>query len=551
MSDTVSLHNSRGRTPPGHFPPGQIPPGRAGVVTRPARIDMVVAIAASILFIVIEAAFQYRHVMAEDDLYRVIIGVMDGVDSGRFLSSPMHYDRDFGFGYLEALYYFLPTDVLRDPDRLMSAINPIGIWSLIFALPCLWFAVRLVHGALVATVSLIVFAFSPMMLELGTSGHQVLPMLAFLAAAALCMFLPVRGWTAVLAGVAATVLLVCGFLSRGEIFLAYPWLVLSRIDTRSFGRFVLSGLVRSVPPLASIVVFLLLQQSVVHTQMGGTVGHYFFQFYSWATVIPGSIYMAVGCGLATTALGFLAALWLLASRRGFVELLGPLALVAVPMAFFLPNPQPTRHFMMPLLGFGILLGLVLVRHPALSRRAIAYAAVLALVVVNHVLAEAARPILLHQNDLHSPLIPKPEAYRTTTHANIGWFWERHAALAERRERLQEMGDQMLTSCDSHTLVLTDAGPVVFSRVYAGGGQVTAEPFELGPFTEGRLGVRDGKHFLVLRKENGWPDDTVATILADHRLDDYKIEQDPWSMSLYDKTPVPPDRVAHFGCAPAK
>jgi hypothetical protein len=524
------------------------PPKRAGLAIRPARIDMVVAIAASILFIVIEAAFQYHHVLGEDDLYRVMVGVMDGIDTGRFLNSPMHYLRDFGFGYLAALYAFVPPDVLRDPDRLMPVMNQVGIWSLIVALPCLWMAVRLAHGALVATVALIVFTFSPMMLELGTSGHQVLPMLAFLAAAAVCMFLPLRSWGAVVAGVAATILLLCGFLCRGEIFLGFPWLVLTRIDGRSFGAFVRSGILRSIPPLASIALFLVLHESLLESQVGGAVGHYFFNFYAWATMIPGLVYMAVGCGIATTGLALLAALWLLASRRGLIELLGPLALTIVPMAFFLPNPQPTRHFMLTLLGFGILLGMALARSPALRARGIAYTAVLVLVLANHALSEAIRPALLRENDARSPLIRTPEAYRTTTQANVGWFWKRHATLVERRERWQAMGDQLLTSCESHTLLLSDAGPIVFSRLYAGGAQVTAEPFELGRFIEGRLGVRGGKHFLVLRKENGWPEDAVAAILADHQLDDYKIEQDPLTMSRYDRTAIPPDRRAHFGCA---
>ena len=524
---------------------------RTGAAGVSSRVDLIVAIVAFITFIAIVAIFQYRHVMAEDDLYRVMIGLLDGVDSGRYLDSPMHYIPDFGFGYLAAMFHFAPMDVLRDPDRLMPLMNQVGLWSLVPGLPCLWFAIRMVHGATVATIALIVFAFSPLMLELATSGHQVLPMFAFLAAAAICMFLPVRGWSAVLAGVAAALLLFCGFLSRAEIFLAFPWLVLSRIDTRSLRAFVVSGIVRSLPPVAAMILFTALRQALFRTQMGGAVDHYFGSFYSWATMVPGAVYMAVGCGLATAAIGLLCAAGLVViDRRRLGELLGPLALVLVPLCFFLPNPQPTRHFMMTLIGFGILIGIALVRRTALNR-AVAYAAVLLLVLANHVLAEAVRPILLRQNDAHSPLIRVPESYRTTTHANIGWFWQRHAALADRRGELQALGNRLLTSCDPYTLMLSDAGPVVFSRIYAGGGQVAAEPFELGRFNEGRLGVRDGRNFLVLTKQPGWPADAVAAILADPALDRYKIAEDPWSMSRYDKTPVPAGRAARFGCAPPR
>ncbi|MDR3537113.1 MAG: hypothetical protein P4L71_11495 [Acetobacteraceae bacterium] len=520
--------------------------GDIGVVARAARIDLFVAVAAFVLFVAIEAMFQYRHVLGEPDLYRVLVGLLDGLESGRYLNSPVHYDRDFGFGYLAVMYRFVDPAVLRDPDRMTLIMNQVGLWALIPGLPCLWAALRLVHGSLVATVALIVFAFSPMMLELGTSGHPVLPMFAFLSAAALCLFLPMRGWSAVLAGIAGALFLLCGLLCRGEIFLAFPWLVLSRIDTRSFGRFMLSGVLRSLPPVASLVMFFVLQQSIVHAQMGQTVGHYFFEFYAWATVIPGAVYMAVGCGLATATLGLLAAAWLILSPSRGLDLLGPLALTIVPLAFFLPNPQPTRHFMMVLLGFGILLGMVLARRPALGRAA-AFASVVVLVLANHALAELARPFILHQNDAHSPYLPTDDAYRTTTHANIGWFWQRHAALIARRARWQAFGDQAMTSCDADTLILSDEGPSIFSRLYVGGVPVTAERFQIGKFL-GFQGSRGGRNFIVLEKLNGWPADPVATVLADPALDRYKLLQDPWTMSHYDRTPIPPDRAAHLGCA---
>jgi hypothetical protein len=392
-----------------------------------------------------------------------------------------------------------------------------------------------------------------MMIELGTSGHQALPMFAFLSAAALCLFLPLRGWPAVVAGIVGMLLLVAGFLSRGEIFLAFPWLVLSRIDTSSFRRFIISGLLRSLPPVGAIIAFLVLQRLAVTVKMGSEVGHYFFTFYTWATIPPGLVYMVVGCGLATAALGGLATLWLLIShlrathRHDLAALLGPLALVIVPMAFFLPNPMPTRHFMLTLAGFGIILGILASRRPALGRTTV-YAGLAALVIANHVLAELVRPLLLRVNEAHSPYLPSQDIYQTTTHANIGWFWQRHAALIARRERWQALGDRISTSCDSHTLALTDEGPHLFTRLYASGVPVKANVFTLAGFF-GIHGVRDGKDFIVMEKMNGWPDDAVATVLADPALNAYHLVEDPWTMSKYDRTPIPPNRAASFGCAP--
>jgi hypothetical protein len=516
-----------------------------------AGIDIAVAVAAVLIFGIIEYSFQYHDYLGESDLYRVLVGLMDGAESGRGLNSPMHYDREFGFGYLAAMYHFVDPAVLRDPDRLTPLMNEIGLWTLIPALVFFWTAVRLIHGTLTASIALIVFAFSPMMVELGTSGHQVMPMLAFLSAAAVCLFLPLKGWAAVGAGVVATALLVAGFLSRGEIFLAFPWLVLSRIDTRDFRHFMISGVLRSLPPLASMVLFLILQKSVVDVQMASSVGQYFFEFYTWATIVPGAVYMAVGCGLATATLGILALLWVTGSairNRGFeAELLGPLALIIVPMAFFLPNPMPTRHFLLTLAGFGILFGILVTRRVAFGRAAV-YGLVAALVVGNHVLAEVARPTLLRANEAHSPYLPLHDAYETTTHANIGWFWQRHAALIARRERWRTFGDKISTSCDAHTIVFSDENPQLFSRLYAAGLPVKADEYWYGHFGV-KHAIRNGKEFIMMEKMNGWPEDAVAKVLADPALRDFKLINDPWTMSKYDLTPIPPDRAPTFGCKP--
>ncbi len=256
--------------------------------------------------------------------------------------------------------------------------------------------------------------------------------------------------------------------------------------------------------------------------------------------------MAVGCGLATAILGLLCGAWLVASRLRGADLLGPVALVIVPLGFFLPNPQPTRHFMLTLLGLAILLGIALARRPAVGR-AVAFGAIIALVVINQAAAELVRPFILQQNDVHSAYLPTNDAYRTTTHANIGWFWQRHAALIARRERWQAFGDRVMRRCEPYTLILSDEAPSIYSRLYAAGAPVTSERFQTGRFL-GFQGALGGRTFIVLEKRNGWPDDAVARVLADPTLDRYKLLQDPWTLSRYDRRAIPPDRAAHLGCA---
>ncbi len=500
--------------------------------------------------------FRYQHALGEADLYRVMVGILDGAETGAGVNSPLHYDRAFGFGYLAAIYAFANPATLHDPDALMSLINEIGFWSILSGLPCFWLASRLLYGPRVAIAALLVFAFSPMMMELATSGHQSMPMFALLNAAAICLFVPVTGWRAVALWILAAVLLLAGMLTRGEIFLAFPWLVLSRIDTRSVRRFFLSGALRALPPMAALVAFYGLQQTLMGTSMGTTVGHYFSTFYTWSAVVPGFVYMAVGCGLLTTTAGILATIWIgrkaisdrhYATSGGLAGYLGPLALIIVPLLFFVPNPMPTRHFMLTLAGFSLLIGAWLASLPRI--RLVAVAALgIALVGGDQVLAEATRPLLLRENDAHSPYLPVLTPYRTTTHANIGWEWQRHAALNERRQDEAAFGDRLLTSCSSHTLLLSDERQVFFARLYAAGQPVHARPFDFGPYF-GVIGSVNGKTFIVLDKSPGWPDDALAAILADPSFDEYTIVEAPYSMSKYDKTPLPANRAARFGCRP--
>jgi hypothetical protein len=519
-------------------------------------LDFAVALGAIIIFGAAIHTFQYQHAMGESDLYRVLVGILDGAETGKGIGSGLHYDSDFGFGYLAAVYAFTDPQILHDPDRLMALMNDIGFWSILPGLLCFWFAVRLVHGSLVATVALVVFAFSPMMLELATSGHQSMPMFAFLSAAAICMFLPVTGWQANIPALLASVLLLAGLLMRGEIFLAFPWLVLSRIDVRSLRHLILSGMIRSLPPLGALVMFYIIQQNTVHTAMGSTIGQYFFEFYTWSTVIPGFVYMAVGCGLATTAVGAVVALWIgwrALSGAGYhvdasvARLAGPAALVIIPLAFFVPNPMPTRHFMMTLAGTGILIGIAAASLP-MVRRGIVYAAIVGLVAANQVLAEVARPVLLRQNEAYSPYIPVAAAYRTPTHANIGWVWQRHAALVERREQSQAFADRLVSGCNTNIILFSDEGELFFSRLYSGGAIVGAKRYSSGRLA-GLIGKYNGKSVIVLSKMNAWPEDAVAAVLADPSLDGYKIAADPYSMSIYDKTPIPPSREVRLACAP--
>ena len=557
--------------------------GNINAKALPVSRNFIFALAFILVYGVIIYAFQYRNALAESDLYSVLVGLMDGSWSDKGISSSLHYDREFGFGYLAAFYAFVDPIILRDPDRLMALMNQVGFWSMLPGMLLFWCAVRLAHNSLVATVALLVFALGPMVPEMATSGHQTIPMFGFLCAGAALLFLPASGWKAVLAAVGGGLLLLAGLTMRGELFLALPWLVLARIDTRSVRSFFVSGFLRSIAPLSALIGFLALQhhiESIVDVSVTSRISTYFLEFYSWATIGPGVIYMVVGCGFATVAVAVAAFLYLGCNslfvhktpiNQGWSELLGPLALIVVPLLFFLPNPQPTRHFIMPLAGMSILIGMALDRHPAIGRVA-ALAVALGIGIANQVLAEAARPTLLRANEARSPYLPVPTDYPITTHANLGWEWRRHAALVEKRARWEAFGEKLRTTCDSNVMVLSDEVEQLLSRLYAGGTPVKANRIRIDVETgmtplnptlnqdvhtvvvgegatrlTGMMAVTRDKTFIILEKSHLWPADAVATILADPAYDQYKLVADPYTLSKFDKTPVPIDRTSRFGC----
>ncbi|MBN8874809.1 MAG: hypothetical protein J0H67_18380 [Rhodospirillales bacterium] len=546
-------------------------------------IDTVIAALFILVYAIVVHWHEYHGAFAESDLYRMLVGLLDGAVSGKGIASPLHYDRDFGFGYLGALYAFASPAVLRDPDRLTQLMNQIGFWSMLPGLVFFWVALRLVHGARIATVALIIMALGPMNPEMFTSGHPTIPMFALLGAAAVLLFLPVRGWAAVIAAFGGFLLLLTGMTVRGEIFLAFPWLVLARADTSTLRKFLLSCVLRSIAPLAAIIVFLLAQkyvQALTHSDLGATVSTYFLESYTWVTIKPGLVYLALGCGILTTLAAGVALAWYCArnllrrtaAAEWLSELLGPLALILVPLAFFLPNPVPTRHYFLVLAGMAIVTAIALVRGMR-AGSLLACCIALALGTGDQVASELVRPTLVRINEAHSPYIPVPEAYPTATHANLGWEWRRHEALLQRREEWNAFGAKLLTSCDTHVIVVSDEMEQIFSRLYQNGAAVTAhrvtipvnaakpavgsdDPDALHMIMVGAgelrlpgfMGVRDGRTFIMVEEAHAWPADPIATILADPAYDAYHVVADPYTVSKFDRTPIPPDRQVRFGCA---
>ena len=64
--------------------------------------------------------FRYRELLAEDDLYRMLVGLLDGARYGTYLASGSHYGKAFSFGYIVAIYRFADARTLADPQLLIG-----------------------------------------------------------------------------------------------------------------------------------------------------------------------------------------------------------------------------------------------------------------------------------------------------------------------------------------------------------------------------------------------------------------------------------------------
>jgi hypothetical protein len=499
--------------------------------------------------------FRYRGLLAEDDLYRMLVGLLDGARYGTYLASGSHYGKAFSFGYIAAIYRFADARTLADPQLLIGLMNEIGFWSATAGCFCFWLLAWILYGLRTASVAVMLFALSPMMLELGTSGHPILPAFALLAAGSCCLLLPARGVRAILLAGPAVLLLTAALTARAEVLLAFPFLALARANFTTLPRFLKSAGQRTIVPMLAAAAFFLIKHVWVDSTPG-TVGA--VEYIAGALrpkSIPIGVYtFALSCGLATTVAGVLAIVaWVREIRAAnsdqrralYRAAAGPLLLIVPALSFWIANARPGRHFILCLCGIGILAGWLIQRHVT-ERPLPAYALVLGIVIGNQALAALAGPIFLRYAPSKIALLP--DGSHHLPHAMLtGSSWGYHRAFVAEQLRTTAFAKRVEGACDPKTLVLSLEATQIFADLYPASTVWNAERGQLRGFLlrETQLGDRT---IWVLSENEGWPDDPVADVLADPALRDFKLVRDPNNISIYDQAAMPPDRVAHFGCA---
>jgi hypothetical protein len=518
------------------------------------------AMAAYVLWIY---CFRYRGLLGEDDLYRMLVGLLDGARSGAHLAAGTHYGKAFSFGYIAALYRFAGPQILADPQRLIALINAIGFRSAAAGCFCFWLLAWMLYGLRVATVALMMFALSPMMLELGTSGHPVLPAFALFAAGSLCLMLPVASVRDLPPAFFGLLLLVAAMVTRAEVALALPFVVLARADFGSFSRLLKSAGLRAAAAVLATAAFLLLKWVYVDSTPGSAhLGSFLEQFIRFKDIPIGVFVLVFSCGVVTVFAGLIAIVSMARSTGTAssasaqrIALLhsatGPLLLIVPALLFFIANPRPGRHFILCLAGISILIGWLISR--ALSTRPIlVYTLAFGIVAGNQAMGALTGPFILKYAPFKLLVLPG-NIHHLPRGVPTGSSWSYHRAFVAEQLRTTAFAMSVQNPCDEKTLVLSLDATQIFSDLYSASNPSASNSWiareqHLGRFPFMEAHIR-GRTVLVLSENEGWPRDAAADALADPAFRDYKLVRDPNNLSIYDRAVIPPSRMAHLGCAP--
>jgi hypothetical protein len=369
-----------------------------------------------------------------------------------------HYGLEVSFGYYAAIYHLLPQPVLLDSAALIAAINFIGYGSAVIAMGMLALYVARLFGVAAALVTCILFGFSPVFLDLGTSGHPQVPGIALTFAGAwLLTYVTDTGQRRArryLAGVAAFATLVAALTMRGDFVLAFPFITLVAGDRESSSRrawlhAVGQRLALLVPAFA---VFLVLQSYAFSSGPGGKVGFvatFFATFYKADTVPRGLMVVVLCTGVAT----MLAFLWLICLRAAralpLVNSVAILALALPSLAFWLPNSTPGRHLILVTLAVALTIALILTRS-ARPRWAVPAAALLA--ISNQAIAEVSHNTLEQHYQWTFPLVT---GRRATQSVPMGAFPLDHEAKQELFMLLRNEGRAFARTCSGNVLAFAE------------------------------------------------------------------------------------------------
>lgn len=503
----------------------------------------------------------YRTTLAEPDIEAMMAGFVYGGVSGEYILAGFHYGRSFSFGFYQLLYLLLPSDALRDPDRVASAINYLGIgMAFLFALGLCLMLDKLTARA-VALFCSIACLFSPLSLPFLASGHPMIGACAFLFLACAVLLYTAENEASIrpapgriaLFGMSLTLVCIMVFIGltlRAEIALAFPYLVLCFwIKLRApWKQRLLPTLLVGALLLLAFGAFLLCQKPYVATDGGAAnaLSGYISEYKSIKRIVRGLVVLVL-------AFGIVSAVWLTVALLGRLRggkpatpasgflvhwplALAALALVLPSLLFWLTNPTPARHFILPMVGLYLLLGLCWAHRIHTQGRAIGLAVML--VLGNQAAAELMHPIVVKH---YQWSYDAGGLRRATQQVPLGLFpLDQQANMAVEASLRQEAID-LAARNPARLIILADSKHYLAAHLLASDTALRQYLSKVGP-VDALLLSRNGRSIYLIEKLDFWPKDVLAEVQALREFAEYPLYVQKATISRHDKTQPEPSRV---------
>ena len=286
--------------------------------------------------------------MEDRDSYRMLLGMLDSLAHGTHFTSPLLYNRQVSFGYY-SLIYALTAIFGHSAATIIAVMNAVSLVSAVLFVIPFYLVVERLFDRNTAIAACVILPLVPDWWNSALYGHPNMPgMLLFFSGLALLA----RSAKVGLAVRLGSVLLIAAALSfRFDLILLFPAIaavILSR-DSR-----LAVGARRTIfYVIGAIVIFKLIQFTLPPLHGGPRPESMFVLLHRYQSpsrffgsragfVRP---FAAVGGAFGPLLLLLIVpACWILLRRKNFPQTLFTVAVIAIQIVFWLPNPTPVRHY---------------------------------------------------------------------------------------------------------------------------------------------------------------------------------------------------------------
>jgi len=303
----------------------------------------------AILQLIVLFPFRFTNEFGERDGYRMFLGLMDTLRSGALFNSSLLYNREASFGYYGLLYALTPF-IGHSSLTLMSAMNWIGLMSVVLFIIPSYIVTEKMFGSQVAIASSLILIATPVWWHCGLYGHPITTslLLFFTALALLCRY---PSLPTIKIRIAAVALFGSALMFRVDVALLFIALfaMLWQVRKSSFRAVAKEA---SLYCVASGLLFLLAKSflpPISHGNAPPSIVSLLLRFEHISNLVSNTREWVISLGQGFTPILLLAcpiAMWILLRNKQYPLLIFVSGEIIVNLLFWFPNTVPPRHFIM-------------------------------------------------------------------------------------------------------------------------------------------------------------------------------------------------------------